>query len=134
MGQRRLAERQQVQLHAGREVIRALREVRPGEGERGPDRGHHVADQGQVQHFLDGDPAQDLVPARDSSRLPLREALVGVALQAEVGVQVLAHDHVLELRRLGQQVPQVLPMLDDDPGLCHGCAPEGQFDRSVILT
>jgi hypothetical protein len=31
MGQRRLAERQQVQLHARREVVGTLREVRPGE-------------------------------------------------------------------------------------------------------
>ena len=40
-------------------------------------------------------------------------------LQAEARVQVLAHDQVLDLSRLSEQVPQVLTMLNDDLRLGH---------------
>src|SRR6185437_12103409 len=41
-------------------------------------------------------------------------ALVGGLLQAERGVQVLAHDPVLELRGLAEHVEQRLAVLDDE--------------------
>jgi hypothetical protein len=72
-----------------------------------------------VQHLLNGDSGEYLVPARDSVRLTGRQALVRAGLQAEARIQVLAHDQVLDLRRLQQQVPQVLAMLNDKLRLGH---------------
>ncbi len=48
------------------------------------------------------------------SRCSAGERLVGLGLQAERGVQVLAHQPVLELGRLAQQVRERLAILDDD--------------------
>jgi hypothetical protein len=70
-----------------------------------------------VQHFLDRDAAQRLAPPVDHIDL-IRGKLV-IRLEAELGEQVLAHDHVLELGRLGEQPPQMLSISDDDFGLCH---------------
>src|SRR5581483_2203964 len=47
--------------------------------------------------------------------------VAGPTLEAEARVQVLAHDQVLDLGGLGQQVPQVLAVLYDDGGFSHGC-------------
>jgi hypothetical protein len=55
--QRRLAERQQVQLHAGGEVARPAGEVGPAERGSSPDRRHQIGDKRQVQHLLDSDAA-----------------------------------------------------------------------------
>ena len=72
-----------------------------------------------MQHLLDRDPGEHLVPARDRIGLLSRQTLVRAGLQAEARVQVLAHDQVLDLRRLYQQVPQVLAVLDDKLRLGH---------------
>jgi hypothetical protein len=121
------AEGQQVELHAGREVARPLREVGPPEGGRHADRRFQVRDKGDVQHFLDGDAAQLLAPPVDGVGLLGGQAIADAVLEAELCEQVLAHDHVLELQRLGQQPPQVFPVCDDDPRLGHG----PQFTRSL---
>src|SRR5262249_25454905 len=47
------------------------------------------------------------------------QALIGLGPEAEARVQVLAHDHVLELRRLDQQAPQLLAVLDHKACLRH---------------
>src|SRR5437764_1035696 len=39
----------------------------------------------------------------------------------------MAHDQVLELRRLDQQVPQVLTVLDNNFPLAHPCSPGGRL-------
>jgi len=67
-----------------------------------------------VQHLLDSDSGQHAMPVRDSRRLLAGESFVRIGLEAEARVQVLAHDHVLDLRSLRQQVPQVLAVHDDD--------------------
>src|SRR5262249_11729337 len=38
-------------------------------------------------------------------------------LETELREQVLAHDHVLQLRGLGEQPPEILAIRDDDLGL-----------------
>jgi len=95
------------------------REVRPRQRRRGPDRGHDVHDQREVQHLLDRDAGHGLLPSRDRVGLPGGQTLVRVSLKAEAGIQVLAHDHVLDLRRLDQQAPQLLTVLDHKPCLSH---------------
>jgi hypothetical protein len=70
-----------------------------------------------VQHLLHGDPVENLAPPVDRLGLLLAEPLRGAVLEAELGEQVLAHDHVLELGCLREQPPQVLPVGDDDPRL-----------------
>ena len=55
-----------------------------------------------------------LAPPLDRLGLLGGQAIAAAVLEAELRVQVLAHDHVLELRGLGEQPPQVLPMRHDD--------------------
>jgi len=55
-----------------------------------------------MQHLLDGDAPQDLPPPLDGLGLLGRKTLAGPIFEAELGEEVLAHDHVLELRGLGQ--------------------------------
>ena len=117
--QRLLAERQQVQLHPGREVPGTLREVGPAQVRGGADGGHEVRDQRQVQHLLDGDAAQRPSPPVHRGGLLAGQPVGDAVLQAELGVQVLAHDHVFELGGLREQPPQVLPMRYHDPGFRH---------------
>jgi hypothetical protein len=95
------------------------REVRPAQRRRRSDRGHHVEDQRQVQHLLDGDTGQHLAPASHRGGLFGGQPVLRSGLQAEARIQVLAHDQVLDLSRLGQQIPEVLTMLNDDIRLGH---------------
>jgi hypothetical protein len=111
------AEWQQVQLHGGREVAGAPREVGAAEGGGRPDGRHQVGHQRDVQHLVDGDAAQRRAPPTDDRGLLLGELVVG--LETELGEQVLAHEHVFELSCLGQQEPQMLSVRDDDLGLGH---------------
>src|SRR5262249_54000921 len=80
---------------------------------------HDIHDQREVQHLLDGDAGQDLLPSCDRVGLLRGQALIGLGPEAETRVQVLAHDHVLELRCLDQQAPQLLAVLDHKPCLRH---------------
>ncbi len=75
-----------------------------------------------MEHLLDGDAGKRLAPPPDRLRLPRGQALIGIRLQAEAGVQVLTHDQVLQLRRLDQQIPLVLTVLDNKLRLCHPCS------------
>src|SRR6266571_2653706 len=126
VAQRLLAERQQGQVHAGRVVAGGLREVRPGQVRGRAGGGQQVLHQRQVQHLLRADVEDVLAPALDRLRFGGGEALVGGLLQAERRVQVLAHDPVLELRRLAEHVEQRLAVLDDERGLGRSqAAPRG---------
>jgi hypothetical protein len=87
--------------------------------EGGPDRRHDVIDHREMQHLLDGDAGQGLLPSRDRVGLLRGQALTGLGPEAETRVQVLAHDHVLVLRCLDQQAPQMLAVLDHKPWLRH---------------
>ena len=118
--ERGLAERQQRQVHAGRVVGGGMREVRPGQVRGAADGGQQVLHQGQVQHLLGGDVADVLAPALDRLRFLGAQALVLGLLQRERGVQVLAHDAVLELGGLAQHVVQRLAVLDHERRLGRG--------------
>ena len=119
MLQRLLTKRLQVQLNRRRKVARALREVGPSERRRGADSRGKVGDQGQVQHLLDGDAVQRLAPPINNLCLLGGETFVGALFETELRKEVLAHDHVLELRGFGQQPPHIFAVGDDDPGLHH---------------
>src|SRR6185312_4712530 len=62
---------------------------------------------------------------RDSAGLLGGQALIRVGLEAGTGVQVLAHDHVLDLHRLDQQGPQLLAVVDDKLCFRHDGLPTG---------
>ena len=128
--QRGVAERQQREPHPAGQVLRGAREVRPGQTWRGTDRAHHVRDKREMQHLFHRDPGEHLVPARDRIGLLGRQALVQAGLQAEARIQVLAHDQVLDLRRLYQQVPQMLAMLNDKFRLGHHGSRQARPDDS----
>jgi len=73
----------------------------------------------EVEQLGDRDAGQGLLPARDRVGLLGGQALIGLGPEAETRVQVLAQNHVLELRCLDQQAPQLLAVLDHKPCLCH---------------
>ena len=123
MLQRLVTKRQQIQLDRRREVTRPLREVGSSERGRGADCRGQVGDQRQVQHLLDRDAVQRLAPPIDNLCLLGGETFVGALFEAKLRKQVLAHDHVLELRGFRQQPPHIFAVGDDDPGLQHATPP-----------
>ena len=130
MGQSRLTEREQAELDARRKVVRPAREVRPRERGRGPDCGHQVRDECEVKHLLQSDALQDGAPPIDRRELLRCQALLDTLLQTEARIEVLAHDPMLELGGLGQQIPEMLTMLDDDRWLAHSAQHNDRGRRS----
>jgi hypothetical protein len=112
MPQRLLPERQQGQLHAGRIVVSRLRQVGPGQVGRGADGRQQVVHQRQMEHLLGGHVRDARPPALNRSELVAGQALA--LLEGERGIQILAHDAVLELGRLAQHVDERLSVLDDE--------------------
>src|SRR5439155_495179 len=75
-----------------------------------------------AKSWLRGDVEDVLAPALDRLGFGGGQALVGGLLQAERGVQVPAHDPVLELRGLAEHVDQRLAVLDDERRLGRSLA------------
>ena len=109
MAQGALAERQQGDLDVGRIPAREDREIGPIEVRRGADRSQDVGGQREMQHLLLGDVDDRLLPRVNAAELLGRYSLADVALQRELGVEVLAEQAVLELTGLSEQVHQLLP-------------------------
>ena len=122
VGQSRLTEREQAELDARRKVVGPAREVRPCERRGGPDCRHQVRDECEVEHLLHSDALQDGAPPIDRRELLCCQALLDTLLQTEACIEVLAHDPVLELGGLGQQIPEMLAMLDDDRWFAHSAS------------
>jgi hypothetical protein len=61
------------------------------------------------------------------------QALVRFGLEAEGCVQVLAHDHVLDLRRFDQQAPQLLAVLDYELHFCHHSSRPGRDGNDIQI-
>ena len=119
--QRRLAERQQAELHPGRVAPRLVRHVRPAHERRGSDGREQVLDHGPMHHLLAGDVEEHPAPPLDDLELVVPETGTWRAPEAERGVEVLAHHGVLELSPLGEQVRQLFPALHEDGRLSrHG--------------
>ena len=68
-----------------------------------------------------GDGEDGRTPTFDGCEVLGRERLVRFGLDAEGGVEVLAHQRVFELRRLTEQVRQRLAILDDDRWFRRHC-------------
>ena len=115
-----LPERHERDLHAGREVLRRRREVRPAEVRRRADRRQQVLDEREVQHLLLRDGEDRRAPAVHRLELLGGEALIGALLHREGREEVLAEDRVLELGGLAEQVDELLAVLDDDRRLGLG--------------
>ena len=114
VAQRPLAERHQGQLHPGRVALRLMRHVRPGHVWRRTHGGEDVVDQCPVEHLLGRHAEHDRTPSLHRLDVFGRHRRVGRGLQAECRVEVLAHQPVLELGRLAQQIRESLAILDDD--------------------
>ena len=67
-----------------------------------------------MQHLLAGDGEDHPAPALDGLELVGPKTGTRGALEAERGVEVLAHQGVLELGSLGEQIGQLLAALHDD--------------------
>jgi len=121
--QRFRAERRQLHVDARRVVAGGNGKVRPAEMRRAADRGHQVGDEREMAHLLDGDTDDGAPPAGDH-RVVLGTKPVGrCVLQAEGGIKVAAHQVVLDLRRLGQRIEELLARANFDVtwiGLGHG--------------
>jgi hypothetical protein len=122
VAQRRLAERNQRKLHAGRIVARWRRHIGTGEVGRRADRRQQVVHEREVEHLLGRHVRHDPPPAVDGRELALRQPFIGALFERERGEQVLTHDPVLELGRLAEHVDQRLAMLDHERRLGAGLA------------
>jgi hypothetical protein len=67
-----------------------------------------------MQHLLASDGEDHPAPALDGLQLVVLKTRTRCALEAERGVQVLAHQAVFKLGRLAQKVGQLLAALHDD--------------------
>jgi hypothetical protein len=76
-----------------------------------------------MQHLLERHLAQRAPPALDRRQLGRRHALADVALQRPDRIEVAAHGGMLEFRRLGEQVVELLAVLDDDVLVRHSGLP-----------
>jgi hypothetical protein len=79
-----------------------------------------------MQHLLPGDAEDHLAPPLDRGKLTGPQPRTCRALEAERGVEVLAHQAMLQLSSLGQQIGQLLAVPHHDGRLAH--------NRKVSLT
>ena len=100
-------ERRELHHDPGGEVARIEREVAPTEPRRTAERARDVPDGGEMRHLLDRDAQDDLPPASHGLGFGVREPIFHTALQAERRVEVGAHQVVLELCGLVEEVEQV---------------------------
>lgn len=100
-------ERLQANDEAGRVGPRLDRKHRPPEMRLAADRLHQVGNQGQVSHLFHGHADDHAAPARDCGGLVGAPARIR-QLQAERGIEVAAHQVVLDLRRLVKGIEQLL--------------------------
>src|SRR5665213_3663832 len=77
-------------------------------------RGGEVAREGKMRHLLNGNRDDRVPPARHGKRLCGRQSVALAALQAPCCVEVAAHQVVLDRRRLGEEIDQLLAGLDPD--------------------
>jgi hypothetical protein len=73
-----------------------------------------------VQHLVHGDAQERSPPARDRRRLVVRQPVTRTALEAVGREEVAAQDAVLDLRRLREQIGELLTMMGDDRRFSHG--------------
>ena len=119
--QRRLAEGKQAKLHPGRVALRLVRHVRPAHIRGRPDGREQVLHHGPVQHLLAGDAEDHPAPALDRRKLIVPKTRARRALQAERGIEVLAHQAVLKLSRQAEKIGQLLAVPHHDGRLSpHG--------------
>ncbi len=128
-----LAEGHEGELHPGRVALRLVRHVRAGHVRCRPHGREDVVDERPVEHLMGRYAEHHRAPPFDGLEVFRRQRLVGLGLQAEGGVQVLAHQPVFELGRLAQEVGERLAILDDDGWFrrhCCGKLLPGPVDES----
>ena len=116
-----LIERRKVEIDRGRKISSPDREVRPCEVWAAAKCSEQVIDQREMQHFFHGYSAYRGTPATNGFQLLLADALILTFLQSPLGIQISAHHHVLEFRRLGEQVEKLFTVVNGYAGSVHGC-------------
>ena len=111
MPQRPLPERQKRDLHFGRIPPRQDGQVGALEMRCGADGGQDVGGQRQVQHLLLDDVDEGGLPGLNTVQLLRRQALAGRAFERELCVQVFAHQAMLKLAGLAEEVDKLFPAL-----------------------
>lgn len=107
MFERIQVERRQRHLDAGRMIAGGDRQVGAVEVRARANRHGQISHLRQVRHLFHADPHDGAAPARDGVEFFRQQVLVGMALEAEGGVQVAAQEVVFEFGRFGQHVQQV---------------------------
>ena len=122
VAQRPFAEGHECELHARRVALRLVRHVRPGDVGGRSDCREEVVDERPVQHLLGSNAEDGGTPTLERRDVLGRQGRIGPRLEAERGVEVLAHQRVFELGRLAEQVRERLAVLDDNGWFRHSCA------------
>src|SRR5579863_5586226 len=79
-------------------------EIGTTEMRRAAQRRGKIGDEREMRHLVDGDGDELSVPTRDDARFVRREKRIWPTFQAEGGVEIAAHEVVLDLRCLGEEV------------------------------
>ena len=114
MGQRVARQRSQADDEAGGMVAGRHREILAPEMWRRADAHQEVVDGREVGHLFHGHAADFLAPAVDGFQLGRRDGFARGLLQTPAGVQVSAHQAVLDFGRFGQQIDELLAVVDAD--------------------
>ena len=108
--------------HARRQKTRIEREIRASEARTAAQPRGNVPHRREVAHLLDRHPEQHLTPAAYGRGFLGAEPLALTVLEAGRGVQVRAHEVVLELRGLVKRVQQDFALREGGPlgNVVHG--------------
>ena len=115
----RLPEGEQPELHPGRVAPRLVWHMGPAHIGGGPNGREKVLHHRPMHHLLGGDCQDHLAPALDGRQLIVAKTGTRRALETERGVEVLAHQGVLELSSLGEKIGELLAALHHDGRLFH---------------
>jgi hypothetical protein len=115
--ERRPIEGREGDHYAGRVIAGGHGEVRALEVRRRADGREQVGDEREVQHLVDCDVDDGRAPPGHRSALVCAKRAFRALFQAVRGVEVRAHEPVLDLRRLGEQVGELFSLVGDDLGL-----------------
>ena len=111
MVERRAIQSMEFDDDAGGVIAARHRKIRPAEMGTAADRQRQIGDQSQMRHLLDRDVDDGAPPAPQFGRLRRVEA-IRLVFQAEGREEIAAHQVVLDLGGLGEEIDQLFPAID----------------------